>query len=130
VQPAFTNVSKGWLKASHREKDAPHPLRPFYTHTNPQPLDAGEIYQFDIGAALRPMCSEGHRIRLEIAMAIRAHRRGVHASYHPTLIGSDNPSRCRACVLHHAAGGAERLTRLILGVVPAKAGTHNHPDSR
>ena len=40
-QPAFTPVSKGWLKASHREKDEKRstPTRPFYTHTNPQPLD-------------------------------------------------------------------------------------------
>ncbi|MEA2988729.1 MAG: uncharacterized protein QOG83_1440 [Alphaproteobacteria bacterium] len=36
LQPASTNVSKGWLKASHREKDAERStaLRPFYTHTN------------------------------------------------------------------------------------------------
>ncbi len=49
-QPAYTPVSKGWLKASHREKDAMRstPQRPFYTHTNPQPLTPGEIYAFDI----------------------------------------------------------------------------------
>src|SRR5215467_6564710 len=50
VQPGFTNVSKGWLQASHREKDEARSteLRPFYTHTNPQPLTPGEIYRFDI----------------------------------------------------------------------------------
>ena len=49
-QPAYTPVSKGWLKASHREKDAVRSKleRPFYTHTNPQPLKPGEIYEFDI----------------------------------------------------------------------------------
>ena len=50
TQPAFTNVSKGWLKASHREKDAERStdIRPFYTHANPQPLTPGEIYEFDV----------------------------------------------------------------------------------
>ena len=59
VQPAFTNVSKGWLKASHREKDPARTteLRPFYTHTNPQPLTPGEIYRFDIEVLPSHMCS-------------------------------------------------------------------------
>src|SRR5271155_805566 len=37
-------------KAEHRDKDAARstPERPFYTHTNPQPLKPGEIYEFDI----------------------------------------------------------------------------------
>ena len=45
-QPAYTIVSKGWLKASHREKDSARStaLRPFYTHTNPRPLVPGEVY--------------------------------------------------------------------------------------
>src|SRR5262249_27799662 len=50
TQPGYTPVAKGWLKASHREKDLARskPERPFYTHTNPQPLEPGKIYEFDI----------------------------------------------------------------------------------
>ena len=49
-QPAFTPASKGWLKASHREKDEKRStkLRPFYAHANPQPLKPGEVVPLDI----------------------------------------------------------------------------------
>jgi predicted acyl esterase len=79
-QPAYTPVSKGWLKASHREKDQARstPQRPFYTHSNPQPLAPGVIYQFDIEVGRRRdgwcrfpsvayVFKKGHRIRLELA---------------------------------------------------------------
>ena len=68
--PLATNVSKGWLQASHREKDESRTteLRPFYTHTNPQPLTPGEIYRFDIEVLpIAYVFKRGHRIRLEIA---------------------------------------------------------------
>ena len=42
--------------------------RPFYTHTNPQPIKPGEIYQFDIEVLpVSYVFKKGHRIRLEIA---------------------------------------------------------------
>ena len=66
----YVPVSKGWLKASHREKDETRstPTRPFYTHTNPQPLMPGTIYQFDIEVLpISYVFKKGHRIRLEIA---------------------------------------------------------------
>jgi hypothetical protein len=69
AQPAFTNVAKGWLQASHREKDESRTteMRPFYTHTNPQPLTPGEIYRFDIEVLpVAYVFRKGHRIRLEI----------------------------------------------------------------
>ena len=104
-------MSKGWLKASHREKDAERStdIRPFYTHTNPQPLTPGEIYEFDIEVLpVSYVFKKGHRIRLEIANGdFAAHRRGVHAS-----LSSDadrhrhDPPQRGACVVHLAAGGA------------------------
>src|SRR6516165_39027 len=92
-QPAFTPVSKGWLKASHREKDAARstPQRPFYTHLNPQPLTPGEIYQFDIEVLpIAYVFKQGHRIRLELANGDSPATDGVfNHPYHPSLMGTD-----------------------------------------
>ena len=62
-------VSKGWLRASHREKDETRstPYRPVYAHRNPQPIVPGTIYRFDI--EVRPasyVFKKGHRIRREL----------------------------------------------------------------
>ena len=92
-QPAYTPVSKGWLKASHREKDAARttPQRPFYTHTNPQPLTPGAIYAFDIEVLpVAYVFKKGHRIRLEIANGDSPATDGVFSHpYHPCLMGTD-----------------------------------------
>jgi putative CocE/NonD family hydrolase len=104
-QPAFTNVSKGWLKASHREKDQERSteLRPFYTHANPQPLTSGEIYEFDIEVLpVSFVFRRGHRIRLEIANGDSPLTDAVFTHpYHPTLIGTDT--------IHHNAVYASRI---------------------
>lgn len=113
TQPAFTNVSKGWLKASHREKDAERStdLRPFYTHANPQPLTPGEIYEFDIEVLpVSYVFRKGHRIRLEIANGDSPVTDAVFTHpYHPTLIGTDT--------IHHNAAHASRI---LLPVVPGE----------
>ena len=110
-QPASTNVSKGWLKASHREKDMTRStaLRPFYTHTNPQPITPGTIYQFDIEVLpIAYLFRKGHRIRLEIANGDSPLTDAVFTHpYHPTLIGTDT--------IHHNAVYASRI---LLPVVP------------
>lgn len=68
-QPSFVNVTKGWLRASHRKKDDARskPYRPIYEHRDPQPIERGTIYKLDIEVL---PCSyvfrKGHRIRLEI----------------------------------------------------------------
>jgi putative CocE/NonD family hydrolase len=69
-QPEFVIVTKGWLKASHRQKDDARstPSRPFHTHADPQPLEPGRIYRFEI--EVHPasyLFKVGHRIRLELA---------------------------------------------------------------
>jgi len=101
-QPAFTPVSKGWLKASHREKDQTRskPERPFYTHTNPQPLTPGEVYAFDIEVLpISYVFKKGHRLRLELANSDSPATDGVFSHpYHPTQIGTDT--------FHHDAGHA------------------------
>ena len=111
AQPASTTVSKGWLKASHREKDETRStaLRPFYTHANPQPLTPGEVYQFDIEVLpISYVFRTGHRIRLEIANGDSALTDAVFTHpYHPTLIGTDT--------IHHDAAHASCV---LLPVIP------------
>jgi len=70
LQPHSVNISKGWLRASHREKDEAlsTQLRPFYTHRNPQPLTPDQVVKLEI--ELLPFSNvfkKGHRLRLEIA---------------------------------------------------------------
>ena len=69
TQPLAIVVSKGWLRASHREKDKilSSKLRPIYTHANPKPIEPGIVYVFEI--EVMPCAHEfkaNHRIRLEI----------------------------------------------------------------
>jgi uncharacterized protein len=105
AQPAFTNVSKGWLLASHREKDPTRSteLRPFYTHANPQPLTPGEIYRFDIEVLpIAYVFKRGHSIRLEIVNGDSALTDAVFTHpYPPTAIGTDT--------IHHDAAHASCL---------------------
>ena len=102
----YIPVSKGWLKASHREKDEKRstPTRPFYTHTNPQPLKPGEIYEFDIEVLpVSYVFKKGHRIRLELANGDLPATDGVFSHpYHPTPDGHrhDPPRRRHAsCIM-------------------------------
>ena len=72
LQPASQVVSKGWLRASHREKDEKNSTRhrPVYTHGNPQPIEPGRVYTFEV--EVMPCAhrfKKGHRIRLEISNA-------------------------------------------------------------
>jgi putative CocE/NonD family hydrolase len=110
-QPSFTPVSKGWLKASHREKDEARstPVRPFYTHTNPQPLAPGEIYQFDIEVLpISYVFKQSHRIRLELANGDSPVTDGVFSHpYHPTQIGTDT--------IHHDGAHASCLMLPVIG---------------
>ena len=111
TQPSFTPVSKGWLKASHREKDATRskPERPFYTHTNPQPLTPGEVYEFDIEVLpVSYMFKKGHRLRLELANSDSPATDGVFSHpYHPTQMGTDT--------IHHDAGHASCVLLPVIG---------------
>jgi predicted acyl esterase len=67
-----TSLNRGWLRASHRELDAKKSKSwlPVHTHTNPQPLVPGQVYQFtmDIWPIAR-VFKAGHRIMLKISSA-------------------------------------------------------------
>jgi uncharacterized protein len=65
-----TPLTKGYLKASHRELDEKEtqPWYPVYTHKNPKPLVPGQVYKFAIN--LVPMANlfkAGHCIVLKIS---------------------------------------------------------------
>jgi predicted acyl esterase len=64
-----TDLSQGWLRGTHRELDVKKskPWLPVHTHTNPQPLVPGQVYEFqmDIWPVAR-LFKAGHRIMLKI----------------------------------------------------------------
>ena len=113
LQPASVNVSKGWLRASHREKDEERSTkwRPFYTHRDPQPITPGEIYKLDIEVMpCAYVFKAGHRIRLEIVNgdspitdAIFGHQ------YIYYKVGTDT--------IHH---DAKHPSRLLLPIIPRR----------
>ena len=105
------NVSKGWLQASHREKDPERStdLRPYYKHDMPEPIEPGKVYQYDIEVL---PCSyvfkKGHRIRLEISNGDSGLTDAVFQHpYHPSLVGTDS-------IWHDAV----HASRILLPVIP------------
>jgi predicted acyl esterase len=67
-----TNLTHGFLKASHREVNTKtsKPWVAYYTHTNPKPLVPGQIYPLSIN--LNPTANlfkAGHRIMIKISSA-------------------------------------------------------------
>ena len=97
-------VTMGWSKASHRALDPARsaPLSPYHTHENPQALEPGKVYEFNI--EIWPTCwvfKAGHRIRLEIMSFDGQHHIGH-------LRGTDT--------FHH---DSSRPSHLQLSVVPS-----------
>jgi putative CocE/NonD family hydrolase len=86
-----TELTRGWLKASHRTLDLnkSEPWLPYHTHTKPEAVTPGEITEYDI--EIRPTSNvfkEGHRIELEICnlelpAPIRITERGPQTSTLP-----------------------------------------------
>lgn len=93
VQPNARVLTKGWLRASHREIDEGKslPNAPWYTHVNPQPIEPGRVYKFDI--AVMPTAhrfTKGNRIRLELANGDSQFTEFVfYHDYAPNKIGRD-----------------------------------------
>jgi putative CocE/NonD family hydrolase len=112
VQPNSRVVTKGWLRASHRQVDVKRSLEnaPWYTHTAPKKIRPGEIYEFDI--AIMPTAyrfKKGSRIRLELANGDSQFTELVfHHPYTPDKVGQDD--------IHHSAAYPSRL---ILPILPS-----------
>lgn len=108
--PRYQIVTKGWLRASHRQLDPRHSTEyaPWYTHTAPAPLTPNKVYEFTI--AVMPSAHRfraGSRIRLEIANGDSAVTEFVFAhEYPPWKVGADT--------IYH---DARRASRLYLPVI-------------
>jgi putative CocE/NonD family hydrolase len=111
-QPASVNISKGWLRASHREKDAALSTaqRPFYTHRQLQPIEPGRVYKFDIEIIpCANVFKKGHRIRLELTNADSPITDSLFThQYAWQKVGTD--------AFHH---NDQYASRLLLPIVPA-----------
>ena len=106
INPAADLITRGWLRASHRELDPERSseMVPYHTHSNPQPLTPGEITKFEI--SLEPMAyliKAGHRLRLEIVNGDSPVSEQLWGHYYqPGKIGSDT-------IYHDAAHPSELI---------------------
>ena len=107
--PAGRLLTRGWLKASHREKDEAlsKPSRPYYTHANPQPIEPGKIYKYEV-EIWPTSCRflKGHRIRIDLANGdSAAFDFGGH--YYGLKVGNDT--------IYH---DKEHQSHILLPVIP------------
>ncbi len=68
--PKARILTWGWLKASHRRIDPARstPYRPFHPHEEPEPIEPGKIYQYEIEVMpTSNLFRKGHRIRIDLS---------------------------------------------------------------
>jgi len=93
LNPTSYWITKGWLRASHRRLDPGKSteMEPYHTHADPEPIEPGKIYRFDIG--IEPMAhrfKEGNRVRLEIVNGDSVVTDVLWTHYYaPNKIGTD-----------------------------------------
>lgn len=110
VQPRYFIATKGWLRASHAERDSKRTTEeiPYYTHQRVTPLAPGSIYKFEI--PLQPIAylfHKGSRIRVEICNGDSPVTDSLFFHfYRPDKIGADT--------IYH---DAEHPSELILPVL-------------
>jgi uncharacterized protein len=106
LNPASYWITKGWLRASHRALDPAKSteMEPYHSHTDPQPIEPGIVYRFDI--SIEPMAhrfKKGNRIRLEIVNGDSAVTDMLWTHYYvPSKIGTDT--------IYHSAEYPSALT--------------------
>jgi uncharacterized protein len=108
--PAGHVLTRGWLKAAHRELDPEHStdVRPFHSHRDPQPLEPGEVYRFDIEVfPVGHVFKKGHRIRLELSNGDSPMTEGLFNHFYGLKAGTDT--------VHHDAASPSHL---VLPLVP------------
>jgi predicted acyl esterase len=83
-------------------------MEPYHSHTDPQPIEPGKIYRFDI--SVEPMAHRfktGNRIRLEIVNGDSAVTDVLWTHYYvPNKIGADT--------IYHSADYPSALTLPVL----------------
>jgi putative CocE/NonD family hydrolase len=118
LNPRYSIVTKGWLRASHRALDPKWslPHAPWYTDAKEQPLHSGQVYKFDI--AVMPtahLFKKGSRIRLELANGDSATTDAPFTHrYSPRKLGADT-------IYHDAQHPSELLLPLLPGAPAAAA---------
>lgn len=112
IQPAYFIVTKGWLRASHRERDPEGDSEdiPRYRHARPLPVEPGTIYRLEI--PLMPIgyrFRRGNRIRVEIVCGDSPVTDGLFFHvYRPDKIGTDT--------IHHDAAHPSALVLPVLNL--------------
>ncbi len=110
LNPASFWITKGWLRASHRALDPNKSteMEPYHTHTDPQPIEPGKIYRFDIG--IEPMAhrfKKGNRVRIEIVNGDSVVTDMLWTHYYvPSKIGTDT--------IYHSAEYPSALTLPVM----------------
>jgi hypothetical protein len=110
LNPASYWITKGWLRASHRALDPKKSteMEPYHTHSNPEPIEPGKIYRFDI--SVEPMAhrfKKGNRIRLEIVNGDSVVTDVLWTHYYiPSKIGTDT--------IYHSAEHPSALTLPVM----------------
>jgi uncharacterized protein len=110
LNPAAYWITKGWLRASHRALDAQKSteMEPYHTHTDPEPIEPGKVYRFDI--SIEPMAHRfkaGNRVRLEIVNGDSAVTDVLWTHYYtPNKIGADT--------IYHSAQYPSALTLPVM----------------
>ena len=101
LPPRGRMLTKGWLKASHREKDPElsKSNRPYYKHTSPQPIEPGKIYDFEVEIwPTSNLFKKAHRIRIDIsngdspAFDLGGHHYGLKVGKDTIYHDKDHPS--------------------------------------
>jgi uncharacterized protein len=71
MPPRALMLTRGWLKASHaatKDEAKSLPYRPYYRHDEPEPLEPGKVYKFEIEVwATSCLFPKGHRVRVDLA---------------------------------------------------------------
>ncbi len=112
---AETRLTKGYLRASHRELDEKKstPQVPYHPHTRSVPVKPGEICEYDIAmGVISNVFKAGHRIRLKIESMESPRDPEMQIHYHPHLPSSRT-------TLHKVYRDREHRSRLLLPVIKA-----------
>ncbi len=112
-------LSRGWLKASHRAIDEgkSEPWRPYHPHTNPESVVPDEIHEYAIELSpISNVFKAGHRIKLVIGSM--DHAKALVPS--PAIGSSHLPYHvCSSrTTLHRIYHDEEHPSHLLLPIIP------------
>lgn len=116
-------LTKGFLKASHRELDEARslPYEPYHPHLKPEPVTPGEIYEYAISLApLSNIFKKDHRIKL--VMSSLDHARARNYELAPESLGRTHAPwhvTSSLTTLHKIFHDEDHPSYLLLPVIPS-----------